>query len=198
MRVLAVGAHPDDLELLCGGTLARFVREGHQVAMCHASLGDRGSFVHTAAEITQIRLPEAQAAASIIGAEHHTLGRAGAEVNAASPHDYMADHNEVSRLMLDASHIATLPLTTTKHPAHNLVPAVYYMKTLAGVGFAPSEYVDISADVDTRLAALRAHHSQLTWLRDHDGVDIVEWTRVVSAFRGFQSGVAMPRVSALA
>ena len=56
MRVLAVGAHPDDLELLCGGTLARFVREGHQVAMCHASLGDRGSFVHSAAEIVVVIL----------------------------------------------------------------------------------------------------------------------------------------------
>ena len=213
MRVLAVGAHPDDLELLCGGTLARFVREGHQVAMCHASLGDRGSFVHTTAEITQIRLAEAQAAASIIGAEHHTLGLSDGEINAAdpaqrtlaidliratrpdlilthSPHDYMADHNEVSRLMLDASHIATLPLKTTGHPAHNVVPAVYYMDTLAGVGFEPTEYVDISADLDTKLTALRAHQSQLTWLLDHDGVDIVEQTRVVSAFRGFQSGVA--------
>ena len=42
MRVLAVGAHPDDLEILCGGTLARLAQEGHEVVMCHASRGDRG------------------------------------------------------------------------------------------------------------------------------------------------------------
>ena len=47
MRVLAVGAHPDDLDLLCGGTLARFVRDGHEVTMCHATDGDKGSYVHT-------------------------------------------------------------------------------------------------------------------------------------------------------
>ena len=61
MRVLAVGAHPDDLEILCGGTLARFVQEGHEVVMCHATLGDRGSFVHTSEEIAQIRGEEARA-----------------------------------------------------------------------------------------------------------------------------------------
>jgi LmbE family N-acetylglucosaminyl deacetylase len=37
MHVLAVGAHPDDLEILCGGTLARFVEEGHEVVMSHAT-----------------------------------------------------------------------------------------------------------------------------------------------------------------
>ena len=41
MRVLGIGAHPDDLEILCGGTLARFVQEGHEVVMCNASYGNR-------------------------------------------------------------------------------------------------------------------------------------------------------------
>jgi LmbE family N-acetylglucosaminyl deacetylase len=213
MKVLAVGAHPDDLELLCGGTLARFVREGHSVAMCHASLGDRGSFVHTSAEIAKIRLAEAEAAARIIGATHHTLGLSDGEINAAdptqrrlavelirstgpdlilthSPNDYMVDHNEISKLMVDASHIASLPLLKTEHEAHDSVPAVYYIDTLAGVGFNPTEYVDIGADIETKLNALRAHRSQLEWLRDHDGVDIIEQTRTVSAFRGYQCGVA--------
>lgn len=213
MRVLAVGAHPDDLEILCGGTLARYVREGHEVTMCHASLGDRGSFVHTSAEIGEIRLAEARASAATIGAHHLTLGLSDGEVNAAdpaqrlqavdliratrpdvilthSPNDYMADHNETSKLLLDASHIASLPLLSTEHAAHDIVPAVYYIDTLAGVGFTPTEYVDISADLETKLAALRCHRSQLDWLRDHDNIDVVEQARVVSAFRGFQSGVA--------
>jgi LmbE family N-acetylglucosaminyl deacetylase len=213
VKVLAVSAHPDDLEILCGGTLARFVREGHHVTMCHVSAGDRGSFVHTSEEIAAIRLLEAREAAALIGADHVTLGLSDGEVNAGdpaqrllvidlirstgpdlvithAPNDYMADHNETSKLVLDATHIATLPLLTTEHSAHDLVPAVYYMDTLAGVGFTPTEYVDISADVQTKLAALRCHRSQLDWLRDHDGVDVVEQVRVVGAFRGFQSGVA--------
>jgi LmbE family N-acetylglucosaminyl deacetylase len=213
VKVLAVSAHPDDLEILCGGTLARFVREGHEVTMCHVSAGDRGSFVHTSEEIAAIRLLEAREAAALIGADHATLGLSDGEVNAGdpaqrllvidlirstgpdlvithAPNDYMADHNETSKLVLDATHIATLPLLTTEHSAHDVVPAVYYMDTLAGVGFTPTEYVDISADVQTKLAALRCHRSQLDWLRDHDGVDVVEQARVVGAFRGFQSGVA--------
>lgn len=213
MRVLAVGAHPDDLEQLCGGTLARYVAEGHHVVMCHTSLGDCGSFVHTRAQITEIRLAEARAAAAVIGAEHRTLGLSDGEVNAAdprqrrlaielirdtrpdvilthAPNDYMADHNETSRLLLDCSHLATLPLLTTEQPAHTAVPAVFYIDTLAGVGFEPTEYVDISGYLGAKLDALRCHRSQLEWLRDHDGVDIVEQTRVMSAFRGVQSGVA--------
>ena len=83
MRVLAVGAHPDDLEILCGGTLARFVQEGHEVVMCHATRGDRGSFVHTSEEIARIRGAEARRAAEICGAEYATLGFSDGEINAA-------------------------------------------------------------------------------------------------------------------
>ena len=61
------------------------------------------------------------------------------------------------------------------------VAAVIYVDTLAGVGFSPTEYVDITATIDLKLAALSAHTSQLTFLLDHDGVDVVEQTRVVNA-----------------
>lgn len=212
MRVLAVAAHPDDLEQLCGGTLARYANEGHDVTMCHVSLGDRGSFVHSSEQIAAIRLLEAQRAAEILGARHMTLGLSDGEIIATdpaqrrlaidliretrpdliithAPQDYMADHTAVGRLFLDASHLATLPLLRTTHPAHDVVAAVIYMDTLAGVDFSPTEYVDITATIDLKLAALSAHTSQLTFLLDHDGVDVVEQTRVVSAFRGFQSGV---------
>ena len=85
MRVLAVGAHPDDLEILCGGTIARYVRAGHEVVMCHATTGDMGSFVHSREEISRLRLAEARRAAEIAGAEHRCLGLSDGEVNAADP-----------------------------------------------------------------------------------------------------------------
>lgn len=212
MRILAVGAHPDDLEQLCGGTLARYVAAGHAVTMCHASSGDRGSFVHTSEQIAAIRLDEARRAASVIGADQTTLGLSDGAIYASdpaqralaidliratrpdliithSPNDYMVDHNEVSKLMLDVSHLATVPLIETSHRAHDLVAPVFYMDTLAGVGFSPTEYVDISDVLETKLEALGAHQSQLRWLAEHDGIDVIEQTRVVGAFRGFQSGV---------
>lgn len=212
MRVLAVAAHPDDLEQLCGGTLARFAAEGHTVTMCHVSRGDRGSFVHTMEEIAAIRHQEAKAAASIIGAAHVTLGLSDGEVNSADPRqkdlaidvirrarpdvlithhpsDYMPDHVETGKLFEEASFVATLPLYATTEPVHSIVPAAYYMDTLAGLGFQPTEYVDISDVIATKLASLSAHVSQVEWLRDHDAVDVIEQTRIMSAFRGFQSGV---------
>jgi LmbE family N-acetylglucosaminyl deacetylase len=212
VRVLAVGAHPDDLEQLCGGTLARYAAAGHSVTSCHVALGDRGSFVHTAAEIASIRDGEARHAAEKLGCAHSTLGLSDGEVSAAdpgqrrlaidlvrsarpdvilthAPNDYMPDHVEVSRLVLDASFLATLPLLETGHAAHNVVAPVFYFDTLAGVGFDPSEYVDVSDVFEQKLEALRCHQSQLVWLAEHDGVDVVDQTRVMGAFRGYQCGV---------
>ena len=212
MRVLAVGAHPDDLEILCGGTLARYVQEGHEVVMCHATRGDRGSFVHTSEEIARIRSEEAKRAAGICGAEEATLGLSDGEVNAADPDqrrlvidlvreaepdviithhpgDYMGDHNETSKLVFECSFHATLPLLETAKPSYGKVTPIYYMETLMGLGFQPTEYVDVSSVIDTKTSMLEAHATQLTWLRDHDRIDVVEQMRAVSRFRGLQCGV---------
>lgn len=213
MRVLAVGAHPDDLEILCGGTLARYVREGHEVVMCHASRGDRGSFVHTREEIARIRGEESREAAAIAGAEYATLGFSDGEILAGdaeqrravvdlvrearpdviithSPGDYMSDHNEISKLVFDCSFHATLPLFETARPHHGRVTPIFYMDTVMGVGFLPTEYVDVTETIETKVAMLEAHRTQLTWLRDHDGVDIVEQMRTTTRFRGQQCGAA--------
>ena len=212
MRVLAVGAHPDDLEILCGGTLARFVREGHELTMCHATKGDRGSYVHTSEEIARIRGSEARRAAEIAGAAHATLGFSDSEVRSSDPEqrravidlirdvrpeliithypaDYMSDHNEIAKLVFDASFHATLPLYKTDKPHHDLVAPIYYMDTLMGVGFQPTEYVDVGSVIETKVAMLEAHASQVTWLRDHDHIDIVEQMRTTTRYRGLQCGV---------
>lgn len=213
MKVLAVGAHPDDLEILCGGTLARYVEEGHEVVMCHVTKGDRGSFEYTSEEVTAIRHEEAREAARIAGAEHVSLGISDGEVNASDPAqrllvvdlvresrpdliithstgDYMADHNEVSRLVFDASFLSSLPLLETAKPAHPVVAPIYYMETVAGLGFTPTEFVDVSSTIEKKVQMLEAHASQLRWLKDHDGADIVENLRVATAYRGLQCGVA--------
>jgi LmbE family N-acetylglucosaminyl deacetylase len=209
MRVLAVGAHPDDLEILCGGTLARFVQEGHEVAMCHMTLGNRGSFEHTTEEIAEIRLREARRAAAIAGADHVTLGLTDAEVDAGdadqraavvelvrevrpdliithSTNDYMSDHNETSKLVFDCSFHATLPLLRTGTSHHDTVTPIYFMDTVMGLGFQPTDYVDVTSTIETKVAMLEAHESQLTWLRDHDGIDVVEQMRAATRFRGLQ------------
>jgi LmbE family N-acetylglucosaminyl deacetylase len=212
VRVLAVGAHPDDLEILCGGTLTRFVREGHAVTMCHATRGDRGSYTGTREEVARKREAEACTAAEIAGADHMSLGLSDAEIDAGDPRqrrlvidlvrdtrpdviithaptDYMSDHNEISKLVFDCSFHATLPLLETERPHHDTVPPVYFMDTLMGLDFVPTEYVDITDTIDTKVAMLEAHASQLRWLREHDGVDIVENMKTVAAYRGLQCSV---------
>lgn len=136
MKVLAIGAHPDDLEILCGGTLARYAREGAEVTMCSVANGNRGSFVHSREEIAAIRAREAAASAELLGSRYVTLGVGDTELNAADEtqrlavtelirsvdpdvvithynQDYMPDHNEVSNLVEAAIFFATVPLYET-------------------------------------------------------------------------------------
>ena len=123
MRVLAVGAHPDDLEILCAGTLARYKQAGHEVIMAHACNGDCGHFVIPPEELARQRAAEARAAAEILGAEVLTIpdmgdgDLRGDDVKARmamvdiirmarpdviithGPEDYMPDHVAVSELV---------------------------------------------------------------------------------------------------
>jgi LmbE family N-acetylglucosaminyl deacetylase len=212
VRVMGIGAHPDDLEILCGGTLARFVAQGHPVVMCHLARGDRGSFVHTRSESASMRDVEARQAAQLIGAECLALGIPDGEVNgsdpeqrrlvteairkarpdmilAHSPNDYMTDHVEASKLAYDTSFLATLPLFETESAHIASVPALVYMDTVSGNLFSPTEYVDISDFIETKTAMFSQHASQLAWLSEHDGVDMLEQIRVTARFRGLQCGV---------
>lgn len=60
MNILAVGCHPDDLEIGCGGTLALYVKQGHSVVMCHVANGDKGHAVILPLELAEIRAKEAE------------------------------------------------------------------------------------------------------------------------------------------
>ncbi|HEY0416136.1 MAG TPA: PIG-L family deacetylase [Gaiellaceae bacterium] len=212
MRVLAVGAHPDDLEILCAGTLVRYVREGHEVVMCHVGSGDKGSTTHTREEIAAVRLREARRAAALAGAEHRTLGLPDTEVSAADPaqrralvellrqvrpdvvvthhpDDYMGDHRQVSALVFDTTMTATLPLLETESRHLERIPPLFYMDTLAGIGFAPQEYVDVTAAIEVKLEMLAAHESQCAFLSDGGARSILDEVRTVARFRGIQAGV---------
>lgn len=212
MRVLTVAAHPDDIEILCAGTMARYAQAGHEVFVCHAARGDRGSFHHTSEEIAAIRDEEAKKSAAIIGAEALSLGFSDGGFIADDldvrnrfidlfrevrpdvifthhPDDYMTDHLAVSRLVFDTSFLATVPLLKTGLPPHDKVTPIYYMDTLAGIGFLPQEYVDISDVIDLKRQMLSQHQSQVVWLKEHDGIDLIEYMETMSRFRGIQCGV---------
>ena len=212
MRILAVGAHPDDLEILCSGTLARYVRLGHEVVMCHASRGDKGHFHIPSDELAATRRKEAEEAAAIIGAEVVAMGLSDGEIYANEetllkfvdmvraarpdvvithhPNDYMRDHIVVSNLVVHSTFMASVPYLKTEHDFHEKIPPIYFMDTLAGVDFLPTDYVDISDTIEIKHLMLTKHQSQLIWLQEHDNIDIIDFVTTVAKFRGLQCGVA--------
>lgn len=211
MRVLAIGAHPDDLEILCGGTLARYAALGHHVIMARVCRGDKGHAVISHAELGAIRAAEAERAAQVIGAEAAALNVPDVElfvndhtqrlmvdlIRSARPDiiithhpaDYHGDHNAVTKLVLDASFTATLPYYITAHPPHPVTPPIYFMDTVTGIDFNPAEYVDITTTLELKIEAMRQHESQFTWIEEHHTTGVLELIETIARFRGLQCGV---------
>jgi len=215
MKILAVGCHPDDLEILCGGTIRRYVKEGHEVYMAHTANGDQGHAVIMPDELRAIRTVEAENAGRVLGVKEvfnidigdcmfrrdewtalerivHVIRKVNPQVILTHyPGDYMEDHVRVSNLVYEASFSATLPhLFMNELPVADSVAALYYFDTLAGLGgFIPEQYVDITEELDTKLEALRCHSSQIDWMLHHDHIDFCEWVQSCSRYRGLQCGV---------
>lgn len=217
MNVLAVGCHPDDVEIACSGTLAKYVKRGDRVIVCHASTGNLGHVIIPPDELTVIRANEAKRAGEMAGIEVICAGFDDLEIFdnnkeardkmvdviryanpdviiTHNPDDYMPDHTAVSRLVFDASFTATLPnykykarLSNPDAPPAKLVP-IYYMDTLAGVNFVPEEFVDITEEIDLKLQMLECHESQLVWMREHDNIDFADMVKTCSRYRGYQCG----------
>lgn len=210
MNVLAIGCHPDDMEISCSGTLAKCVKRGDKVTVCHVCNGNMGHEIISPEELRLIRAEEAQRAGRLAGIEVVTLDIGDLLPNGAdfrqrdmvielirkvqpdfiithSPTDYMPDHREVSKLVFDASFGTSVP-HYGKGGKAAVVP-IFYMDNLAGMNFNPTEYVDITEEIDLKLQMLECHESQLKWMRDHDHIDFAEFVRTCSRFRGLQCGV---------
>lgn len=209
--VLAITSHPDDMEIACAGTLLKCKQRGDRVVVCHLSSGNLGHVIIPPDELTVMRAKEAERSAQMGGFEiiHSSFDDLAIYDNnkaardkvvdvikavkpdfiiTHAPDDYMPDHTAVSRLVFDASFTATLPNYHTNVPgAANMVP-IYYMDTLAGVNFNPTEFVDVTDFIEQKLQMLECHESQVVWMRDHDDIDFPDMVRTCSRYRGYQCG----------
>jgi LmbE family N-acetylglucosaminyl deacetylase len=170
-RVLAIHAHPDDCEILAGGTLALLAARGHAITICSLTPGDCGSMELRPGEIAGIRRREAAAAAARIGGEYVCGGfrdlcifqddpsrrRVTAVLRrtrpdlilTASPVDYMCDHEAVSALVRDACFAAPVPNYDTSAwdsaPPLGAIPHLYFMDPIGGVDRegqpAPADFI---------------------------------------------------------
>ena len=209
--VLAVGAHPDDIEILCGGTLAKYAQLGVKVCMAVATDGAAGHMDIPPKELAKIRCQEARKSAGLIGADLYWLGFADARIFddletrmrfvelirktkpdlilTHAPNDYHPDHKVVSRLIFDASFASGLVNIETENPFHPGVQPIIYFDTVTGADFLPTEFVDISDTFEIKQKMLECFESQLKWLKDHDNVDFLKMVEIQSRSRGFQCGV---------
>jgi LmbE family N-acetylglucosaminyl deacetylase len=159
MRIVSIHAHPDDAEILAGGSLAILARNGHQLTVVTMTPGDCGSAEFTPEQTASTRRREAAAAAALIGAAYlcaefrdlaifnddasrrrvtELLRAARPEiVLTASPIDYHPDHEATSVLVRDACFGASAPNYKTNSdrpaPALRAIPHLYFMDSIEGV-----------------------------------------------------------------
>jgi N-acetylglucosamine malate deacetylase 1 len=217
--ILAIHAHPDDIETLGAGTLALLAKLGHRITLVTATAGEGGA-TETGPEATAlIRQAEAAAAAAIIGADYRCAGfgdlavfnddasrRRMTElirearpdiVITASPVDYHPDHEAVSVLARDACFASSAPnYRTGPAAALEKIPHLYFMdaiggRTREGERIRPDFGVDITGYLETKRRMLMEHRSQIAWVARQHGIDDYAGSMVTwGERRGRDFGVA--------
>jgi LmbE family N-acetylglucosaminyl deacetylase len=173
LKIVVVGAHPDDPETICGGTMALFANAGHEVVSAYLTLGEAGieGKSHEAAAV--IRTAELREACRILNARPEFLGQidGNCEINGVQykkmydfldkenpdlvfthwPIDTHRDHRVCSSLVLDAWYYLQRKFE------------LYYGEAMTGTqsqNFCPTNYVDITSVIKQKHAACFAHKSQ--------------------------------------
>ncbi|MCX7984521.1 MAG: bacillithiol biosynthesis deacetylase BshB1 [Bacteroidetes bacterium] len=178
--VLAIGAHPDDLELGCGGTLAKLVRQGYNVVLCDLTQGELGT-----RGTKEIRMKEASKAAEILGVAHRynlMLPDGNVEVSKKNIEKLVTlirevrpslliipygverhpDHVHTNQLSKEAWYYSGLAKLLTKHNGKEQKRhrPHHYFEFLQWYEFEPSFIVDITDTFEIKMEAVRSYASQ--------------------------------------
>lgn len=198
--VLAIAAHPDDIEFVMAGTMLQLRERGWDLHYFNLSRGDLGSTKLPPAQISQLRRREAQAGAETLGAQWHApighdlqlfytdeaIRKVCAVVREAQPtivlthalSDYMEDHMITARLAVTATFARGIPHYRS-HPARRptLEPCVIYhamphgLKSPMREPVLPEAFVDTTSVHALKREALACHASQKEWLDATQGMD---------------------------
>lgn len=199
-RVLAIGAHPDDIEFMMAGTLLLLRQAGWELHYLNVANGSCGSQVHDATTTARIRRQEAMAAAQFAGAVYHESRCADLEIFydrdtlrwlaslvrevapdiilTHGPEDYMEDHTNTCRLAVTAAFARGMPNFPVDPPRPPVDRAValhhalpYGLRGPLGRPVVPGLVVDISTVMDAKRQMLGLHISQKEWLDASQGID---------------------------
>ncbi len=189
LRLLILGAHPDDAEYHAGGLVSLYRQRGHAVKMVSLSNGAAGHHARSSGELAEIRRREAAATAAVVGAASEvwefpdgalqpTLElreRVIREIRGFRPdlvlthrtNDYHPDHRATGQVAQDASFLVRVPRVVPEAPALQRDPVVAFMSDLftKPCPLSADVVIDVAAEVDTIVAMLACHRSQVfEWL----------------------------------
>lgn len=185
IRLLILGAHPDDAEFHAGGLAVRYRNRNRAVRMISVTDGGAGHHLRDRESLVAMRRREAAQAGATIGAEYLTWDfpdgrllpslevreRIIREIRTYQPHlvlthrtcDYHPDHRAVGQAVQDASYLVTVPLVCSDTPILRRDPVVAYMCDLftKPCPMDPDVVLDVGPQMDAIVAMLAEHESQV-------------------------------------
>ena len=193
LRIIVIGAHPDDPEKV-GGTVHKWAQLGHDVLLVSLTSGNAGHQTYSRKQLAQIRREEARRAGEVIGARYITLDNHDGQLMPTyknrlqviklirehkadlvifpRPYDYHPDHRYTGTLVLDAAYMVTVPKILPKVPHLERNPVFLYMsdRFTIPVPFVPDVCVDIDDVIEKKIDMYHQHTSQMyEWLPFNSG-----------------------------
>ena len=212
MNILAIGAHPDDIEFCCAGTLAKYKKQGHKIFLALTTSGNPRLQHHQNPRGSGARTREAEAleSAKLLDAEVRflryddellldTLEARRKIINAMRwaqpdvilthyPDDPSTDHTTtgtiVSKLMLSLMG----KLIPSDEPPVTKKVSLFYFDNAAGINFLPEAYVDITETLEIKQQMLAKHKSQVEWMGCFGKDQLQDYLNTIARFRGIQAG----------
>ena len=206
LNILAIFAHPDDVECCCAGTLLKYKQAGHKIFIALTTSGNTGSNeIPCREQIAATREAEQLEAAKYLDAEVMFLGYedeflfdtpetrravltairwANPDVILTHhPRDYSTDHNMTARLVTEV----LLSVGGKHHPAD--LPPIEKKPHVFFASDCGKAYVDISDVIETKLEMLRCHKSQVAWILEfHPEDELAVRIQVQDRMRGIWNG----------
>jgi LmbE family N-acetylglucosaminyl deacetylase len=189
LRILVIGAHPDDCDLKAGGVAALYRTLGHEVRFLSVTNGEAGHFAMSGRDLADRRREEARKAGASLGIRYDVLdhrdGRLQPTLDARfgmialirdfqpdlilthRPNDYHPDHRYTSQLVCDAAYMVTVPPIVPESPALNYNPVIAFLadRFQRPYPFTPTIAVDIEPVIEQIVDMLHCHESQFyEWL----------------------------------